>query len=316
MTTVVDTPYGPIPIPVFGKPQQPIDLPGLDQAVEIPLRGLKKTWDEVFGFVRHRAVPFVEQALSVAENAISAAIPVIESYVGDGIKAVSSVFGDAINATAANIGELVDYSLTTAYGLIGGTLAFEAVSAAVYWLTDQVYNHALPAIESEIGGVLSTAEALVYSAVSDITNWVVESVYNPVLAELATVDAQIRTDVWDLVGSWAGTLEDAIAGIDADLLARLGVVAGVAAAVATWVEECGAPMCSTMGPATDLFKFFKALELAGTLSLLMEIANMSEADVEARLRELAGDVQHIVGAFESTFVGGGGTLKDFALSLV
>lgn len=316
MTTVIDTPYGPIPYPTTTKPQQPIDLPHIDSPLELELRGVRKTWDQVFGFVRHRAVPFVEQALSVAEQTITAAIPVIESYVGDGIKAVASVFGDAINATAGNVSELIDYSLTTAYGFIGTGLAFDAVSTAVYWLTDQVYNHALPALEAEIGGVLSTAEALIYSAVADVTNWVVESVYNPVLAEIAAVDAQIRTDVWDLLGAWVGTLEDTIAGVDADLLARLGLVAAVAASVATWVEECGAPMCSTMGPATDLFKFFKALELAGTLSLLMEIANMSEADVEARLRELAGDVQHIVGAFEGTFVGGGGTLKDFALSLL
>ena len=67
-------------------------------------------------------------------------------------------------------------------------------------------------------------------------------------------------------------------------------------------------MCETMGPKTDLGKLLKALNLAATAALLLELSNMTEAELANTIDGLAKMAGGIIGDLDSMFFQGGETL--------
>lgn len=167
---------------------------------------------------------------------------------------------------------------------------------------------AIPSLQAQITNARGFAYQLALATVKAMQVWTTEHIFIPLATATATEritrEAQIKkitqTDIPDL---------------RSELLAKLAPVAAAAAAastiaakVATWVDDCGAPMCETMGPKTDLGKLLKGLKLASTLALLAELAALDENGIEQLLRGLQSLSKGVISEFDQLFVGGGETL--------
>lgn len=312
----------PLPLPIDDKPglqlapEYPPGVPVPDPPIIVIGREAHQTWDRVWGFIKHQTKPKIDAMQSLVVRSIQDAVPAIENYVGEELKVLGGYINDIGDFAAIS-----QYVLNNELGQVSewAYRNLNNLDASLYATLVHVNNIEgafLPQINEDIARVREAIGNMPSFLIPQLQAWSVGNIFDPLVDDIGRTDAKIRGDVFGLMAATTSELQGQINGNHAEVLGLLGPLTAALPAIEKWINDCGDPMCQAMGPNTDLGKFLKALQLAGILSLLMEIANMSEADVEARLRELAGDVQHIVGAFESTFVGGGGTLKDFALSLI
>lgn len=311
----IPIPLPPPPVPA-SSPTWPEGIPGIDEPIRIIGRGAVETWNDIYDFVSTTWAGGGSIVDFLSDETVQVVFPVIEGFVGQAIKGVGSVINDLTQYTVVG-NWIADNIMGQAFDWIRQiNEVFGGAIVATIGALEGVIDGWLPMLYDAILGIPGWVEGYVHDLAIDIETWAVGHILNPVLDELQQTEAAIRADVFSLVDAVAGTLGDMITAVDTDLLARLGLVAGVAAAALTFVEGCGKSMCDLFGPATDIGKLFKAFELAGILSLLMEIGDMTEADVVARLRELAGDVSGVVNTFDDVFVGGGGSLVDFGKALL
>lgn len=314
----------PLPLPVIDDgpprlslaPEYPPGVPVPDPPIVVIGRDVHQTWDKVWHFIQHKADPIIEQMQDQTLHLLAQAVPAIQAYTGEALKAMGGYINDvgdfateAITTVAMNMASFASWTWTN-------VLALDvALYGAITHIND-LEGRVVPALEGAIVQAYSYAYNEAHAVGADVERWAADNIFAPLVDELGQVNANIRHDVWALVAGVAGGLQ---AQIDGNALRTFEVLGPLAAAVGElqkFKDDCAQPMCDYAGPNTDLGKLMKAFQLAGILALLMEIGNMTESDIEDRLRELASDAQHIVSAFEGTFVGGGGTLRDFALSLV
>lgn len=145
-----------------------------------------------------------------------------------------------------------------------------------------------------------------------LKQWSVDHIFQPMRERIAQ-EATRRQIADDHI------TQTVIPAVRADLMQQLAPVVvtataalGIARKVATWVDECGAPMCDTMGPKTDLGKALKAL--GGLLGLLagVELAHLTEADLEHLAHVLASIGERGATALLDDFVEGGADIGDAA----
>lgn len=99
----------------------------------------------------------------------------------------------------------------------------------------------------------------------------------------------------------------------APLVASAAAIPALKTAVAALQAEsanCTKPMCDTMGPKTDLGKLLKALSVGADLALFAELADLRESDLQSLFGDLATWAGKVVDAFDTTFIEGGGRLRD------
>jgi hypothetical protein len=94
--------------------------------------------------------------------------------------------------------------------------------------------------------------------------------------------------------------------VHSETLARLAAVGALAASITTaltWIEECGAPMCESFGPKTDLGKFLKLLNVAADAALLAELASLDCAGIEKLLAGLVKVSGGVIDDLDAMFTG-------------
>lgn len=311
----IPIPLPPPPVPA-SSPTWPEGIPGIDEPIRIIGRGAVETWNDIYDFVHSTWAGGGSIVDFLSDETVQVVFPVIEGFVGQAIKGVGSVINDLTQYTVV-ANWIADNILGQAFGFIHDINdIFGAAIVALLGAVEGILDGWLPALYDAIMGIPGWVESYVHDLAIDIETWAVGHILNPVLDELLQTEAAIRADVFSLVDAVAGTLGDMINAVDTDLLARLGLVAGVAAAALTFVEGCGKSMCDVFGPSTDIGKLFKALQAAELLLVLHELGDMDEAKVQQYLRDLAGRMGHIISTVDDVFVGGGGTLRDIAGALV
>lgn len=312
----IPIPVPPVPLPWTGQGAPELDLPTDDEIIDFVGRGVKATWNDVWGWVRGTAKAHIDAAGFLFGDEIIRFVPVIEAYVGQQLKAVSSFISDVGNFAAAGIDHLADLALDAAWSIVGIASFLYDFEVAWFVSLNDIVNRLLPNLGALALEAFDYAYNIAHAVGYGIMEWVLSSVMSPVLEELLRVENAIRADVFEFVAAVAGTIVEQVNGLELDLLARLALVAGITVSVARWVENCGDPMCRSFGPGTNLGKLFQAFETAGILALLMEIGDMTEDEIVARLQEFASDMGGIVDTVNDVFVGGGGSLIDVGKALL
>lgn len=298
---------GPGPyLPPIHVPEIP--LPG--NPIPVIVHGAQYAWDDVSDWTKstwHTVTGWFESATSIGvdeiRNVVDAAMDTVQTAWSSFISELEAWITDAIDAVSLTVTDLGAFTTEIAY----------LTSDYARWLVD---NLAVTVFDAVVGieGQITGLEHLIYNGLLDVSDalrtWAIDDIYSPLLGEIARVNADIRSDVWNLVGSIGAELQ---AQIDAERLARAAAIAGALAGVAaitTWIDECGAPMCDTIGPNTDLGKLLKGLKVAAELAALSAFLNMDAADlaamihaVTARLAVVVDDVEQFLGPGGETVAG-------------
>jgi hypothetical protein len=319
------------PLPIFDPEGNPhltlVETPPGVPPPEIPIvtigRGLGWTWDHLWNWTKAHARDAISWADITADPAGQKIISFVENYVGASQHAMATIvnnLSDFAYDTANQAAHAFDWTFQHISWLEG--LMNDVVGGLAADLNDLIHLN-LPGLVDDLANQIHALRADTFNALAQVPAWAIDNIFDPLHDEIGRVNENIRRDVHGAVDAVRADLADLARQTGADIGALLNnmelVVGPLALAVGElqrFKDECAEPMCQTMGPKTDLGKLLKAIQAAGILALLLEVGNMTEADVENRIREIAGDLGHIVSTFDGVFVGGGGSLIDFGKALL
>lgn len=298
MTVVIDD--IPVPVPAVNPPAIPSPGPIIRYLGE----GEHAVWDNVFSWVTGSAKKFLGlegAGLSALEALV---LPIVETYVGQLLQAGSGFWNDISDFAATGIEAAIDFADEGLRRLLRDVLGIEDWVSGLQTLLGLVADVAIPALLGEIIRIGGSIDARILGALAGVEAWAIDNIYNPLLEDV------VRTagDLYDAIQATAEwVVAEAEGLVSAETLARIAAIGALAASVAAlaeWVAECGAPMCDTFGPKTDLGKFLKALNIAGTAALLAELAALDADGIETLLRGMQALAGGVVDDFEAIFTGG------------
>jgi hypothetical protein len=239
-------------------------------------------WDEIKNLI--------DTALAYEQTAWASFIGTLESWINASVAALTATIDDLASFTITEMIALY-YSLSdelrsVEVALWDSVVGIDQALARQWWDTVQSIDGAVAGVEA----------------------WAIDNIAWPILQEINTEVQRIEREI----GADVRALEREIAGLKvgdiAGLAARLAAIAAAVAAVTTWVEDCGAPMCEQMGPKTDWSKLLKVLNVAGMLALLTSVGTLTEAELEQLATTVAGLGANPAQHFVELFVTEGDTL--------
>jgi len=288
----------PIPVEIPAPPAipalptlPPVPIPDVKSHIEVAVHGAEYAWDDVRSWVSdrfHSLLNFgtavvgtsfqdvqniVDVAMSVEQTAWASFVSELTGWISQGLSDVGSLELDL--SVAARKAEVWLYQYIN--GAIDGTLSL--TEGAIRGIDATIAQQ----WEDTVHGIEFVAEA--------IKAWAIDNIYSPLLDDvtglgdrtlvgLETVLADAKAYADDLVHNEALTRAAAIAGI-----------AAAAAAAASWIDDCGEPMCQVTGPKTDWGKWLK---LFGPLALWAMLAAVAAEDPHA-METLAQDLGRALG---------------------
>lgn len=174
--------------------------------------------------------------------------------------------------------------------------------------TALIVNDALPQLWQGLENTRALNEAQIAEIVPVIQQWTRDNIAMPLLESLGEIHEQLDQKINDTIAAIPQIVKDNIPVAGLATAASVAAVATKVAAVGSWVDDCGEPMCETMGPKTDLGKLLKAVSLLGAAAALGDFATMTEADVLAKLKQAIGEFTRMAGDFNDFFSPGGETV--------
>lgn len=175
---------------------------------------------------------------------------------------------------------------------------------------------ALPNLQAQIIQARKFAYQLSLNTIHAMKVWTYESIFVPLAKDVAAEQVQRQAADNKII------TQD-IPAVHADLLAKLAPVAAAATAAlnlarqtAKWVDDCGVPMCDTVGPKTDVGKWLKRLNIAASAALLAEIASWDEGDVERLIKSLGTIGNGVIEDIDHMFFNGGHSIGHTLASAV
>lgn len=309
---------GDVPVPIElppppAFPPLPISLPSPAPVIQYLSRAEHAVWDDVWGWVKGSAEKVYQIGGQVVSKAVAEAVPVVEAFVGQELKAISGFINDVYDFASAGINDAIAFA-TSIEGAIYADLANAWITiATIGGQVDQILTGDLASILEEIARISGSIEPRILDGLANVETWAIDNLYHPLLTDIVTTAGEIY-DTIDRTAEWVTA--EIESQLKVERLARIAAITGIFAEVITlakWVEECGAPMCESIGPKTDLGKLFKALSVAEGALLLTQLANLDEAGINSLLRGLSSLAEGVVGDFETFFVGGGDTIGETLL---
>lgn len=302
MTVIpIETPYGPIPVPLAIPAHPPTDL-------HIPRVGDDYTWGDVNDFAKN-AVDDVWHGITGLFGSAKDAVQTVEHAVLATTTQVIATFAELA----------IDYTITlythAEFDIADAKLwaldIISGIESQIGWIGDEIAG-----IDGELTGILDglvgIIDYVVLQAVPGILGeagrWAIDNIYNPLDTDIRTLEDRVDRTITGAVADVEAYARDLV---DSEALRRaaaIGAVAVTVAGILDWVAECGEPTCEFVGPNTKLGKLLKGLEaLLGVLAGA-ELATLTEADLE-HLAGILADVggtgaQHVL----SGFVEGGETI--------
>lgn len=286
------------------------DIPAPGNPIPVIVHGAEYAWDDVSGWAKgafDTVTGWFDSAASVAADDVRAvvhsAMDTVQTAWSSFISELEGWIVEGIDAVTQSVTDLGNFTIAAAQAVWNVSAAY--TDAVAQWILADVTG-----IEGRLSGLEHLIEDTAIGTIDLLETWAIDNIYHPLLTDIGRVEA----DVWD-AARWVSAEAEAYARdlVDSEAFRRALAIAGVAAAVGaitTWVEECGDPMCQTIGPKTDLGKILKGLQFAADLALITELANMDEAKLAALLRTIAAKAGALVSEFETGFVQGGETIGE------
>lgn len=273
--------------------------------------GIAAGAEDVWNWVTGTAKKTINLASSVVAVTLDEVTTVVEAYGGQLLKSAISLINDLAKLTASEFSTaylVLAYATGELQNAIDG---IDTIIGLVDGVVVGIENVTIPALLTEIIRLGASIEPRILEGLANVETWAIDNIYDPVQTDI------VRTagDLYDAIQNTADWVTATAEGlVSAETLARIealasldaivAAIAGTATIALTWVEECGAPMCSYAGPNTDLGKFLKLLNLAGEAALLAELASLDGAGIENMLRALVSLSHGVIDDVDALFTGG------------
>lgn len=282
--------------------------PAPDPPIPFGPLGAPVHWSDVFDYVVNH-IPVLPSGTPIANPATMADVQnYVNSAIGEAIKGMSG-FLDQNAAMTVQAASLLEAAITNAASV--ETFDFKTLSQRI----DAVEAHNLfidqfvvPDLNAKIEHGIAQAFAFSLAAQQNAIDWGLHNIFTPLYDELLKVQPAINAGVSQAESVAHNALHNSEIAQAVKFAAEVAPVAAAVKAVQSFVDECGQPMCDTMGPKTDLGKLLKGLKVALAAGLLTEIATAKESDVAGAITRVASHVATIISTFESSFMTGGKTL--------
>lgn len=305
MTQVIETPEGPIVLPL-PRGVNPPPLPHIANPVPRIVAGAEYVWGDVSGWVSdgwHSVTGWLSSAESVTgdmvqtaiDNAINMSQTAWSSFVSQLEQWMTTGLIDAGNFT---------------WNVLEATLDVrDMLEAGIWAMGDAVLSRLLDEVRG-IDEAIAAVEQLVYDAArfteGAIQAWAIDNLYHPLLGEIEA----LRRDVFDAIGAMETTVEGyADDAVHSEALRRAAAIAGVVAAVATittWIEECGEPTCDVVGPRTDWGRWLRLFGPTAIWAMLAAVAAEDPSKIEDLAESLGRTLGPVLEGWVTQFALGGG----------
>lgn len=311
------TMIGDVPIPVdVPLPLPPISLPDPGPIITFIGKGEHAVWDNVWDWVKNKAAPaaghVIQGEIGLGQDIINA----VESYGGHLLQSVSGFINQAYDFASMLANDVNTFAIDVAIGL---SQQIQSIDGEIGGIIDEIYSIdqiIVPGLEGEIKQL--GIDALTWTAIAadGVKSWAIDHISDPLAALIEGVNADIRADVHDGLTRVLSEAESFTNRKVATLAAEVASLAVAVDAVTTFVDNCGEPMCQTMGPNTPLGKLLKGLALAANAALLAAVLDMNEQELADAVTAMIGKFGNIVGDFEDFFAPGGEKLSHVVTAVL
>lgn len=145
--------------------------------------------------------------------------------------------------------------------------------------------------------------------------WTTDHVYIPLNTDIQANQVEANTKIQAVHDGIPDQVRELFPALIAPLAATVAGLATKVGALEAESEACVKPMCSVMGPTTDLGKFLKALKIAEWLALLAELAALRAGGLDDLLGDIEGWAKTAIGEIEQVFFTDGATLGQTVLGI-
>lgn len=263
-------------------------------------------WSDVWDWVKENAILPEGRPIESPWASPDQVQQMIDANTGALLKAMSGFINQAVQLEVDNYNSLVQSIDVQAGARVSD---FHLVQSQLRTITNHVRAieaQMVPAILHELANVDQRAQWYAAHAENNAEAWATRNIFQPLEETIfhdknAAImrEQQVRADAVQHANDLNNNLATRVLG-------EIAPVAGLAAGLAKWVDDCGAPMCETMGPKTDLGKALKALNLAATAALIASLAAMSKDDLGNLIESIAKLGGGILADLEHFLVGGEG----------
>lgn len=282
----------------------PVSIPSPGPLIQYAGTAEHAVWDNVFGWVKGTAKGFYSLVGGGAAVVADQVEQVVEAWAGQLLKSLSGFINELADFAADGLNAVLGIGADAVGLLLTDVLNIEDLFGTLEGLVANIADAIIPALLGEIIRIGGSIEPRILDGLAGVETWAIDNLYHPLLHDLITTAGDLYDAIDTAVGNVMDEIESAVA---SEALARVLAVAGLATALATittWVEECGAPMCDTIGPKTDLGKFLKGLSLVGNAALLAELATLDADGIESLLRGLQALSRGVIDDLGAIFTGG------------
>lgn len=270
----------------------------------------------------------------------------VHQWASDTARADNGPIQTASTVTGEQVQRAIDVGIGTTIKALGGyisglteTIAWlsratrariDAVQLALFNVASNL-NARLTRVEQTVGLILKLAiPSLQYQITLEKHNRQIEiqreleaerqrvrdNVYVPLNADIQRNQIEANTKIQAVHDGVPAQVMALAPALLAPAFAAITALGSRVGALEAESEACVRPMCSVMGPNTDLGKFLKALKIAEWIALLAELAAIRADGLDGLLGEIEGWAQTAVNDFESVFFTGGKTLGETLRSVV
>lgn len=305
MTTIIETPDGPIAVPVA--PPNARDIPPFPHIAN-PLPRLVSGAEVVWGDVASAVSKGWHDALGFLDRAASATIEDVQGIVDTAINEAQTAWSTFVSINelwiAAVAVQSVELGLHARSALIDATHYLEGI-------IDGVRDDILQRLLDEVQGIDQTildvetfTGAALQAVQHDLRVWAIDNIYNPLLGDLARVEHDVLVGIDGVVSGIDATINDAVHSEALRRAAAVGAIAATVAGVLDWIDNCGEPTCDVVGPRSDWGKWLNKFGPLALWAMLAAVAS-EDPDAIARLAEqLAATLGPVLESWTTGWLGG------------
>lgn len=287
----------------------PAQIPLIGDPKLYPKRREFLEWSDVWEFAKAGYNKIFYGGTRISEFITPADLETaMDAVTSEVIKSLSGFINEAF-IYATNVANVVALEQENQrYNQLQENLRLESQIAEAQAKVDAILALAIPSLQAQITQTQHDAQAYaMYAALSE-RQWNIDHIFTPLYEGIFKVQASATAQVADVKASIPEIVRTVVPSLGLATSAALNTVAAKATAVASWVDDCGEPMCQTVGPKTDLGKALKAFKAAEWLLLLAELAALDKGGIEGLIRSVQGSAHRILDVFAELFVGGSGHL--------
>jgi hypothetical protein len=175
-----------------------------------------------------------------------------------------------------------------------------------------ITNQLIPTLEMQQIQTRQYIAAVIPATTQAIESWVIRNTYIPLHQRILQEDIERHADTAQIRNTAIPTALQPLQHNITSVAAIATTALAAANAVKTWIDDCGAPMCDALGPKSKLGNLLKALEPLLALLAGVEVAHLTEHDLESLADKLASVDMSSLTSFMDAFVEGGETVGTAA----